>query len=454
MRTPLAWLLAGLLLGSLTTRAANPGWSAPSSPAPMPESRAAVVSGYPASPVSAASPVSPVSPVVPGAVPVGADAGTELAQTLSQITGVAISPLLGTGAVGAWRYLSTPEARRAELPWFAQPWFWIPALLLVGLVCAKDSLGPVTPTALKKPLDVMEVMENKISGLIAVGAFVPLVVNLVHAVGGEAPGTIGAGAGVALDPAAAGLAAATASPVVNALLTPFAMIAFVVVWLLGHVFNVLILISPFTTVDTALKLLRTALLGTVVGTAFVNPWIGGVWALAIIVVGAVLAGWSFRLTCLGSVFLFDILSRRRRWFRPDPASNWMFLSRELGDAPLRSYGRLSRGTGDGDRTAGLLFRYRPFLVGRERTVALPEGEYCVGRGLVYPDLLRLEGDDVRRYGILPPRYKRHEDEITRIHRLAPPRDVGVRAVWGALRELFGFGGAEPQPASAAEGASP
>lgn len=445
MRTTLAWLLAGLLLGSLTTRAAGPVWPVSSSPAPIPEARAAVVSGYPASPVSAAS---PVSPVVPGAVPVGGDAGTELAQTLSQITGVAISPLLGTGAVGAWRYLSTPEAKRAQLPWFAQPWFWVPALLLVGLVCAKDSLGPVTPTALKKPLDVMEVMENKISGLIAVGAFVPLVVNLMHAVGGEAPGTTGAGAGVALDPAAAGLAAATASPVVNALLTPFAMIAFVVVWLLGHVFNVLILLSPFTTVDTALKLLRTALLGTVVGTAFVNPWIGGVWALAIIVVGAVLAGWSFRLTCLGSVFLFDILSRRRRRFRPDPAAHWMFLARDLGDVPQRSYGRLSRGTGDDDRTAGLQFRYRPFLIGRERTVGLPEGEYCVGRGLIYADLLRLEGNDARRFGILPPRYRGHEDEVTRICRLAPPRDVGIRAVWTALKELFGLGASTAVPAPA------
>ena len=49
----------------------------------------------------------------------------ELAQTISLITGVAISPLLGTGAVGAWRYfqVKTPQ-ERANLPWFAQPWFW------------------------------------------------------------------------------------------------------------------------------------------------------------------------------------------------------------------------------------------------------------------------------------------------------------------------------------------
>lgn len=434
MKTRFLALLAGFLLAAFPALAPTP--------ADLPTATAAAPTATPPRVESAGQPIprSASSPLRP-------DSGTELAQTISQITGVAISPLLGTGAVGAWRYLQAPADQRHRLPWFAQPWFWIPALLLVALVAAKDSLGPVTPAALKKPIDVAEVVENKISGLIAVGAFVPLVVHLANVLGAELPGVpagdSGPGASAAFDPAAAGLAAATASPLVNTLLTPFAMIAFVAVWLLGHVVHVLILISPFTSVDTALKLLRTTLLATVVGTSFAGPWIGAAWALVIIVVGIVLAGWSFRLTCLGSVFLFDLLSRRRRRFRPDPAANWMFLSRDLGDAPLRSYGRFSRepaneaGVGPG----ALRFRYRPFLLGREREVTLPEGDYCVGRGFVYPDLLRLEGDDTRRFGILPPRYRGHEDDLTRIYRLAPPRDVGIRAVWTALKELLGLGAA-------------
>src|SRR5262249_55831097 len=65
--------------------------------------------------------------------------GVELAQTLSTITGVAISPLFGVGAVGAWKYAEakTPDAR-AKLPWFAQPWFWAPALIIVILCALKD----------------------------------------------------------------------------------------------------------------------------------------------------------------------------------------------------------------------------------------------------------------------------------------------------------------------------
>src|ERR1700722_18081967 len=59
--------------------------------------------------------------------------GTELAKAISKITGVAISPLFGASAIGAWKYAETPPEARAKLPWYAQPWFWVPAFVIVGL---------------------------------------------------------------------------------------------------------------------------------------------------------------------------------------------------------------------------------------------------------------------------------------------------------------------------------
>src|SRR4051812_30078379 len=76
--------------------------------------------------------------------------GAEFAHNLSVLTGVAISPLLGTGAYGAIKYWKSPAAQRAQLPWFAQPWFFVPALLLVGLCLLKDTAGTALPTAMKK----------------------------------------------------------------------------------------------------------------------------------------------------------------------------------------------------------------------------------------------------------------------------------------------------------------
>ena len=57
--------------------------------------------------------------------------GQQIAQTLSLITGVAISPLMGVGAVGAWQWweAKTPE-QKSRLPWYGHPLFWAPYALV------------------------------------------------------------------------------------------------------------------------------------------------------------------------------------------------------------------------------------------------------------------------------------------------------------------------------------
>ena len=100
--------------------------------------------------------------------------GVTAAEAVSQVTGMAISPALGVGAVGAWRYFHTPAEQRGSLAWWSQPWFWVPALGLVLLVFVKDAAGPVLPKVLKKPCDVAELFENKFSALLATGAVIPL----------------------------------------------------------------------------------------------------------------------------------------------------------------------------------------------------------------------------------------------------------------------------------------
>jgi hypothetical protein len=77
--------------------------------------------------------------------------GVDLAEGLTQITGVAISPLLGVSTVGAWKYFHTPEARRAQLPWFCRPYVWVTAFCLLGLCFLKDFLGRPPLLLLKSP---------------------------------------------------------------------------------------------------------------------------------------------------------------------------------------------------------------------------------------------------------------------------------------------------------------
>src|SRR5690349_11492621 len=63
-----------------------------------------------------------------------------IASAISTVTGIAISPLLGTSAYGAYKYFTAKDdAARAALPWYAKMSFWLPALGLVVLCALKDS---------------------------------------------------------------------------------------------------------------------------------------------------------------------------------------------------------------------------------------------------------------------------------------------------------------------------
>ena len=94
-----------------------------------------------AAPPSAGSDRSPVAPI---------------ATAISTVTGIAISPLLGTSAYGAYKYFTAKDAAAREaLPWYSKMSFWLPALLLVAVCAAKDAFGTVVPPGLKNPLDVL-----------------------------------------------------------------------------------------------------------------------------------------------------------------------------------------------------------------------------------------------------------------------------------------------------------
>ncbi len=346
----------------------------------------------------------------------------KLCETVSMITGVAISPMLGVGAVGAYDYFQakTPE-QKAKLPWFANPLFWIPALLLVGACFLKDTAGIALPTVLKKPFDVAETVEHKISGLVATGAFVPIAASIFHS-----PDQPSASL------AAAGFAAIDLHWLYNALMVPFAMAAFFIVFLASNAVNILILLSPFSTVDAALKGFRTTILASVVGTSFVNPWMGALWALAIILFSWLIAGWSFRLSHFGLSFVWDFVTGRKNRFHPDARENKMFLGRNIEKVPTRTYGKLSR-----NDQGELVFNYHPWLVLPPRTLILPAGTYETGRGLFYSEIMRAEGDSLKTVILLPPRYLGHEAEVANIYHFAGTRDVGIRAGWAWFKSMFG-----------------
>lgn len=370
--------------------------------------------------------------------------GLELATMASQVTGIAISPLLGVSGVGAYQWVkaSTPE-EKAQLPWFAQVSFWLPALLLVGLCAFKDTIAAVAPPGLKKPLDIAETVENKISGLVAAGAVVPSLVALgsklmLESAALEHAPVLAGGFGVLP------LAALDLSWLLTILMVPLSIAVFAVVWVVGHAINVLILLSPWGGLDTALKGIRTGVLSLVAATAYIDPVVGATLSVAIIILAYFMAGWAFRLMVFGSVFSWDFFTFRRRRFKLLADGNQLFTARDIAGAPLRTYGRLHQ-----EAYGRLLFKFRPWLVLPERTVEVPRDGLVVGKGIFFSEVLGFEkgADRNTTLLLLPPRYVGHEELFARTYRISGTCDVGLRRAWGWLREAFGFG-AKKTPAAA------
>ena len=363
-----------------------------------------------------------------------------LVGAISTVTGMAISPLLGTGAYGAYQWWSAKDdAARATLPWFAHWSFFGPALLIVGACAAKDAFGTLLPPGFKKPLDVLETIENKATGLVAAGAVVPFTMAAVSKMmvaaqaNGEPGGLVSSGL------AMLHVGAIDFSWLLNLLTVPFGLAMFAVVWMASHAINVLILLSPWGAIDAALKAARTGLLGLLTVTAMLNPWVGAALSLAVILIAWLVAGWAFRLTCFGSVFCWDFFTVRRARFSPKENDNRMFAGGNLPGVPPRTYGRLALRT-----SGGLEFYYRPWLVLPERTavVEADKARIALGKGLFFSSIT---ADDRHTLFLLPPRYHGHEEILVRAYRFGGGvRAAGLRKAWSVLRELFGGSAAQTQ----------
>lgn len=344
-----------------------------------------------------------LSPVLSAAERVDSKAelipGVTLSQGITEITGVAISPLLGVSSVGAWRYWKTPATHRSALPWYAQPWAWGTGFALLALCFLKDSLGTAVPGVLKKPFDMVELFENKASALVTSTAFVPLIAS-------EMAKHLQAEKAVEV-PTASILGLGFASIDATWFMVPAAVIAFLAVWVCSHAINVLIILSPFSTLDALLKLARTGLLVAVALIYLIAPWLAAALCLVIIAVAAWLAPAALRFAIFGARYASDILLPWRGRQRATPAQPHAFtLGRSTG-LPPRTGGRMIL-LDDGSA----VFRYRRFCLLDERTIPLPNGTRHVEKGLFSPSLVHQCGSiDECKLLLFLPRYRGHEETM-------------------------------------------
>lgn len=329
--------------------------------------------------------------------------GVGLAEGVTQVTGVAISPLLGVAALGSWNYFRTEPENRHLLPWVCHPIFWGIGFGILALVFFKDALGTVLPAFAKKPLDLIELFEDKFSAIIAGTAFVPFLVQQVaeHI--------------EPMVPAEAVSDQAATIPIVAQIaplwiLMPVAIAGFVVVWLVSHTINVLIMLSPFGVFDAVLKIGKLCLLSFMGVLYLISPVLAAILAVMIIAVCAYLAPSAFRLGFYGSVISADYF--RSIFFKkiPDPEKIRCFLAKR-GNRSLkaRTLGRVRPGADD-----HILFRSRPFFFGPWRSVRLPSnGTLYLTNGFLFPTLQTVCDESGKTQTLLHllPRYRHHGEEV-------------------------------------------
>ena len=354
------------------------------------------------------------------------------AQGISEITAAAVSPLLVVSVIGANRYMHTPEADRRKLPFFCNPVLWGTGLLLLLLCFLKDAVGIVVPSILKKPFDMLELFENKLSALVASTLFVPTVAWQMMQHFGPTAQSLNMPFDVHFASAVPSLGAAFD---LRWLLVLAAVTSFFTVFLTAHIVNVLVAICPISLIDSMLKASRNAILALIVVSSAINPFLGVVVSLLLLLVATMIAGRAFRLAVFGALLALDGLLFWRKMNREDFASARVFIVDPISGIPARTYGRLTFGE-EGD----FRFQYRPWLLFRKREIVLPVGIPVLRRDVLFVSLLlRFESGKEARVVEFLPRYRPHVEALAGHYRVSEIRDGavvgGFKALWKWILEM-------------------
>ena len=330
---------------------------------------------------------------------------------ITQITGLAINPLLVLIVIGVHDYCC-PTAGKT-LPLYANPWIWGSLCALLAFSLGLRLFTPLIP-GFGKLLKGVILVEQKIMGLLAAGLLIDTIASTME--------NTGLTSSDHAQVAVAGIFG-TSGYVVAGLLI------YSVVWVVSHVIDSLVLLSPFALIDATLLTMRGALLA-ILGVAYwIHPAISAGICCVLIVICFLIAGWCIRINILASTFAFDLLTLRCKWMRPNQWPIRVFITGKSGLAPTRTRGLLEH---DPD---GLRVRWRRFYWPIKRSTVLHRGSAKLVRGVVWSELHAESTPKVLVTLILPPRYFNHDQWITE-HLEIPAENGTIRRGLAGVVDFF------------------
>jgi hypothetical protein len=359
----------------------------------------------------------------------------EVSMVLTELTGIAINPLLVTTAIGIYKNIVSSSDERRQLPWHYQPWY----LTICGILVLMSFLVSISPNIFNTPPQFSKVVElmNKGIGLVLA---LPVLYSLITSILPQLADNIYAGL--------------TANDTyIHASIIPFELLAglpqflwlgitlalmffiFVAIWLLNYVFDFLIFLCPFGWADTALKTVRAFYFGLLLAASAINPVLGFILTLPVIVVAVLLFGWSVRRVVMSFFFLRDFIIRKKETVIDD--NGILAFSGPCLKMPTKCMGRLNEK--DGKWT----FDYRRAFIFK-KTITMDKTESLLKKGFLYSQVF----DNRKLLCSLPPRYQRIAEQVQTDLRIEKLEDTwlkkGIKAFIAWVKSLFRQNDPSPQ----------
>ena len=300
--------------------------------------------------------------------------------SISQLTGAAISPLLVTGAIGAYKYITAPSKdARKQLPWYFQPWFFIICLLITvpALLSSTTSFVNID----QKITKILDLLNKKIGLLLVTPILFEIISPFFRLV------TDNAQTAFTLNNANNLYAYASlfstdfpvAIPIIIWLFFTAAALVFVflAIWLLNYIFDIIIFLCPFGFAEAFLKTVRGAYFSLLILFAFIYPPLGLILTLPIIIISVALFGWSIRRAVMGIVFIYDFITKKKDTVIDK--SGVIAFSEAGFKMPAKRMGKINQQDGK------WFFTFRKFFL-FEKTVIIEKTESIFTKGLLFSEI--------------------------------------------------------------------
>jgi hypothetical protein len=379
--------------------------------------------------------------------------GADISLKLTELTGVALSPLVGLVVVGGIEYYKAKK-QGEPIRWYFSLWFMGVIAFILILITLKDTIGELAPF-FKKPLDALDFVQHKFSGIVAFGIVAPqFVLSILEPVGQTVTYLFDlvnpVATAWAAGPGAGGITGTVGTVLVVAVVvsTVIAALFFLIVWLAAGAVETLILLAPIPFVGLILRSFRLSIFTLLMIGAAISPVIGILLSFVILYVSYRILGWSFRLAVFGWIIALDTLGGRHHYLHIDEERYIAaFASSAIKGVRNRTYGRLVR---EGKL---LFFEYRRFMVFSRKKVAVTESpaQARIARGSLFPSVIAEKEAHKKAPALfwLPPRYRGHEEETAKLLGLSPEiHDLRFhRRLKDAWRWIVGQTVKEETPAS-------